>query len=259
MKFLHLTEAGSTNDEVRLLAEKGELGPLWLRADSQSGGRGRHGRRWTSPFGNLYASGLFPLSKVPLAGAHLGFAASLAIADTISAYAPLARISLKWPNDVLLDGAKISGILLETGRSRGQFWVIVGIGLNLITHPADTPYPSTHLLEHIAKADLDGPGSVFTGADGVMAVLAARFDYWRSIYEAQGFAALRGPWLERAQGLGETASIRLAERSFTAKLMGLGENGELQVEYDNGTVESIYAGDVFPAPAPTGETNVIGN
>ena len=259
MKFLHLTKTGSTNDAVRTLAEQGKLGPLWLRADRQTSGRGRHGRNWTSPIGNLYASGLFPLGTAPLAGAHLGFAAALTIADTIAAYAPMAKPSLKWPNDVLVGGAKISGILLETGQSGRQSWVIVGIGLNLVDHPADTPYPATHLMAHIAKEELDKAEPVFTGADDVMAVLSAQFEYWRGLYEQQGFSALRKPWLSHASGMGKVANIRLADRYFKAKLVGLGENGELQVEHDDGTIESIYAGDVFPAAAPTGEPHVTGN
>jgi len=259
LKFLHRTETHSTNDDVRHLAEQGELGPLWLRADSQTSGRGRHGRSWTSPSGNLYASGLFPLIGPPLAGAHLGFAAALSIADTLKLYAPTAEVTLKWPNDVLLSGAKVSGILLETGQYKDTPWVIVGIGINLMHHPGGTPYPATHLLAHISPEALNSPEPIYTGVDGVMAVLSEHFEYWRALYSAQGFSALRGPWLDRAQGLGHSAHIRLADRAFEAKITGLGENGELQVEHDNGTIESVFAGDVFPAAATTGETNVTGD
>lgn len=251
MKFINLTETVSTNDEVRRLAETGESGPLWLRADSQTGGRGRHGRSWTSAKGNLYASGLFPLGKAPLAGAQLGFAAALAIADTIAVYAPDAAVTLKWPNDVLVGGAKISGILLETGQSGGASWVIVGIGLNLISHPEGTPYLATHLLDHISEKNLSGPEPIFTGIDAVLAVLSVRFEHWRGLHERESFAAIGEPWTARAQGLGETAQIHLADRSFQAKLLGLGANGELRVEHDNGTIESIYAGDVFPSTTLT--------
>ena len=259
MRFIHHAQVGSTNDEVRKLAEQGETGPLWLRADSQTAGRGRHGRKWTSVTGNLYASGLFPLGREPLAGAQLGFAAALAIADTIRVYAPDAPISLKWPNDVLVDGAKISGILLETGQTKGRSWVIVGIGINLLSNPADTPYPATHFLEHIAESELSGPEPIFTGPEAVLAVLSARFEHWRKRHDREGFTALRDPWTAQAQGVGETAHIRLADRSFRAKLLGLGENGELQVEHDNGTIESIFAGDVYPNSANIGETHVTGD
>ena len=246
MRFIHLTEAGSTNDEVRRLAEQGELGPIWLSADVQTGGRGRHGRAWTSALGNLYASGLFPLGKEPLVGAQLGFAAALAIADTIAVYAPSAPVTLKWPNDVLVGGAKISGILLETGQTQGVSWVIVGIGLNLLSHPTDTPYPATHLLRHISEAALSSAEPIFTGVEAVLPVLSARFEHWRALHARAGFAALRSPWLDMAQGLNEVADIRLTNRSFRAKIIGLGRNGELQVEHSNGTIESLYAGDVFP-------------
>lgn len=246
MRFIHLTEAGSTNDEVRRLAEQGESGPLWLSADAQTDGRGRHGRAWTSVKGNLYASGLFPLGQDPLAGAQLGFAAALAIADTIKVYAPEAKVSLKWPNDVLVGGAKISGILLETGQTQGRSWVIVGIGLNVMSHPADTPYRATHLLEHISEAALSTAEPIFTGVEAILPVLSARFEHWRGLHAREGFTALRGPWLAVAQGLNEMADIRLPNRQFRAIITGLGENGELQLQHSNGTKESLYAGDVFP-------------
>ena len=208
--------------------------------------RDRHGRAWTSVKGNLYASGLFPLGSEPLIGAQLGFAAALAIADTIKIYAPDAQVTLKWPNDVLVGGAKVSGILLETGQTHGQRWVIVGIGLNLLSHPFDTPYPATHLLEHIPKTSLSRAEPIFTGGEALLAVLSARFEHWRALHADEGFSALRGPWLAMAKGLNEMADIRLTNRRFRAKIIGLGGNGELQVEHSNGTVESLYAGDVFP-------------
>lgn len=247
MRFIQLKDTGSTNDDVRALAEQGEGGPLWIRAQTQSKGRGRRGRGWTSQQGNLFASGLFPLPETPLAGAQLGFAAALSIADTVRCYAPDANISLKWPNDVLVDGAKISGILLETGTSHGAQWVIVGIGLNLLSNPTDTPYPVTHLLEHISKDDLETPEPIFTGPDAVLAVLASKFEHWRGLHRDEGFAPLRTAWMLQAHGLGQRAHIRLPDREFNARLIGLGENGELQAEHDNGTVESVYAGDVYPS------------
>jgi len=125
---------------------------------------------------------------------------------------------------VLVDGAKISGILLETGQTKGRSWVIVGIGINLLSNPADTPYPATHFLEHISESELSGPEPIFTGPEAVLAVLSG-----------------------------------LADRSFRGKLLGLGENGELQVEHDNGTIESIFAGDVYPNSANIGETHVTGD
>ena len=130
-------------------------------------------------------------------------------------------------------------------------WIIVGIGINLLSHPSDTPYPATHLLEHISSIKLSGPEPIFTGPEAVLAVLSARFEHWRALHMSGGFQALRGPWLAKAQGLGELADITLPNRSFRATLLGLGENGELQVEHDNGTIESIYAGDVFPSVPPT--------
>lgn len=246
MRFIYLEETPSTNNAARELAAQGEGGPLWISAQCQNKGRGRRGREWTSPAGNLYASGLFPLPDTPLAGAQLGFAAALSISETLKAYIPRSDIALKWPNDVLVGGAKVSGILLETGTHEGSHWVIVGIGLNLISHPADTPYPATHLLAHIPADKLAGPEPVYTGPEAVLAVLASHFEHWRKCLSRKGFAPLRKAWQEQAYGLGETAQITLNDRRFQARILGLGENGELQIEHDNGTLESIYAGDVYP-------------
>ena len=215
-------------------------------AERQSRGRGRHGRQWTSETGNLYASGLFPLPKNPLAGAQLGFAAALSISETLRTYIPDADIRLKWPNDVLIGGAKVSGILLETGSFKGRNWVVVGIGLNLTSHPEDTTYPATHLVAHIKKKNLSGPEPLYTGPEAVLALLASHFEHWRLRLVAEGFAPLRKAWRKQAHGLGETAQIVLGDRRLKARILGLGENGELQIKHDDGTLESIYAGDVYP-------------
>lgn len=246
MKFIHLTEVGSTNDEVRRLAQSGNLGPLWVRADSQTGGRGRHGRVWTSEVGNLYTSGLYPLGENPLEAAQLGFAAALAILDTVKVYAPDTHVTLKWPNDVLVEGAKISGILIERGEGPNGAFAIIGIGVNLISHPETALYRATHLLEHIAQEDLSQAEPVYTGVEPVLAVLASRFNIWRAKLLENGFAPIGQAWTENAQGLGQTAKITLADRSLEATLLGIGANGELQIKHANGTIESLYAGDIFP-------------
>lgn len=246
MEFIHLTEVGSTNDEIRRLAQSGQRGPLWVRADSQSGGRGRNGRVWTSEAGNLYTSGLYPIGDNPLEAAQLGFAAALAILDTVKTYAPEAAVTLKWPNDVLVEGAKISGILIERAEGPNGAFVIIGVGINLISHPETALYRATHLLDHIAKEQLSTAEPVYTGAAPVLAVLASRFNIWRAKLLEDGFAPIGKAWTENAQGLGQIAKITLPNRSIEATLLGIGTNGELQIKHANGTIESLYAGDVFP-------------
>lgn len=250
MRFIHKTETASTNLDAHNAAKTGANVPLWIRADSQFAGKGRRGREWVSPKGNLYASGLFQAYVDPARTAQLSFVAALAIADTIAAYAPDANIALKWPNDVLVDGAKISGVLLETGVAKAGIsaecgpYVVVGIGINLTHHPELSLYPATHLLAHMSEDDLSGPEPLYTGVEAVLAVLAARFTHWHSVHKDGGFAPIAQAWSARAYGLGGAATLN----GDPVTLIGLGPNGELQVTREGGTIESIVAGDIaFPA------------
>ena len=244
MKFITLTETGSTNAYVRELADQGEIGPLWVRADQQSAGLGRRGREWVSPAGNLYASGLYPIIGKAADAALMSFAAALALADTIEHYVSRDLVSLKWPNDVLLASKKTAGILLEAGKG----FFIVGIGLNLLHHPADTIFPATHILEYISDDKLDGPEPIMTGPQAVLAVLASRFDYWRDIYLTYGFEPVRTAWLARAHNVPGPVNVQLPKESFSGEAIGLSENGALRLRLSNGTIREIHAGDVFFGP-----------
>ena len=138
----------STNEEARRLAEAGEAGPLWIVACEQSAGRGRRGREWVSSRGNLFATLLLRPGRAADVCAQLSFVAALATGDAVASFAPSARIALKWPNDVLLDGHKVAGILLESAGSAGGCaveWLAVGIGMNLANYPAGTDMPATSL------------------------------------------------------------------------------------------------------------------
>ncbi len=238
-------EIDSTNEEARRQAVAGEAGPLWLRADRQTAGRGRRGRAWASPSGNLMASLLLRPACDPAAAAQISFVAALAVGDLVLAVAPQAPVALKWPNDVLVGGAKIAGILLESGaRADGRIdWLAVGIGVNLAYHPADTPYPATHVALH-AGADLS-PDAALTG-------LAAAMDRWLGIWdEGRGFAAIRSAWLARAHGLGQSLTARLAERVLEGRFAGLEPDGALVLTDADGQAHTVHGGEVFfNAPAP---------
>ena len=120
-------------DEARALALQGQATPLWLVADEQSGGRGRHGRSWVSPPGNLYATLLLPEPCAPAVAPELGFVAGTALHAAVSLLIGLGppRLALKWPNDLLLDGAKTAGLLLEGLHVGGRFIVLIGFGVNI--------------------------------------------------------------------------------------------------------------------------------
>ena len=133
-------EIDSTNAEARRRAESGEAGPLWITAALQTAGRGRRGREWETPVGNLAATCLFVTDRAPAEAAQVSFVAALAVFDLARAIAPSARIALKWPNDLLVEGGKAAGILVESGpRAGGGLWLAVGIGVNLVYAPPPAP------------------------------------------------------------------------------------------------------------------------
>lgn len=245
MRFISLPTTASTNFEARKLAESSDFGPLWIRADEQTAGRGRRGREWVSPKGNLFCTGLYPHSGDARQAALLSFVAALAVYDLASAYVPQDLISLKWPNDVLIGGAKTSGILLENGHTSGHDWIAVGIGVNLVSHPPETDFPATHILAHISDADIEGPEPIMTGPEAALAILSARFGHWREIMLEDGFAPIRKVWTARASNIPGPVTVRLPNETFSGEGVGLGENGALQVHISDGILRDVHAGDVF--------------
>lgn len=245
MRFIEFEEIDSTNLEARRQADNGVTGPLWILAEKQTLGRGRRGREWTSVFGNLYCTGLYPHFGDARQAAQISFIAAIALAETIAVYVPKKRITLKWPNDVLIDGKKTAGILLESGSSHAKPWFIVGIGLNLMSHPDGTDYPATHVMDHMNPSVLNTPEPPVPTPKATLAILAERFDHWRHILVTEGFGPIREAWTEKAQGIPGDVTVRLPNETFTGMAMGLGPNGELQVRLGNGTIRDIHAGDVF--------------
>src|ERR1700680_1561156 len=157
VRLLAHDEIDSTNAEALRLLRQGEPGPLWITAQSQSAGRGRRGRKWLSAPGNLHASLLLtdpgPVEDWP----QLSFVAALAVHDAVVEVAPEIRpqLELKWPNDLLLSGAKFAGILIEGEGREEEGAVAIGIGVNCTAHPAGTAYPATNLLAAGARVSAD--------------------------------------------------------------------------------------------------------
>lgn len=231
---------GSTNDLIRAAALRGEPEGLWITAEAQTGGRGRHGRAWTSPAGNFYGS-LLLRPKGDLARiASLSLVIGLALADTVQdlsrgALAP----RLKWPNDVLLDGAKLAGILLEgePGHAAGDGWLVVGLGVNLISSPDGAPYPTTSLR----AAGLAGiTPAVFLAA--FCPVLQRHLTRW----SVDGFAACRPAWLARAHGIGQPAMLRRGQSVVTGRLLDVDADGAVSIEEQIGQAPTRFtAGELF--------------
>lgn len=230
----------STNEEAKRQAEAGIAGPKWIVAETQTAGRGRRGRVWASPTGNFAGTYLLkPDAKVGHA-AELCFATALAVHDAVAICVPEAQpvLALKWPNDLLVDRAKLSGILLETATGGGGqlSWLAIGIGVNLAHHPDDTPYPATDLL---SRFGVQPSQAVFLSA------LAASLEQWIEEWRRRGFEGLRPAWLSRAAGLNEGILVRLSDRTLEGRFEGLTPSGELVLRDAVGAVHHITAGDVF--------------
>jgi BirA family biotin operon repressor/biotin-[acetyl-CoA-carboxylase] ligase len=236
---------GSTNAEALERARAGERGPLWLVTDQQTAGRGRRQRAWVSPRGNLAATILETVDVQPAIAATLGFAAGLALEAALQTVSVEHRMRsggfanskflLKWPNDVLADGQKLSGILLEAETIGGHLAVAVGMGTNVVSAPEGTPYPATSLA---------ALGITASAGDLFMA-LSDSWAEFRGIWDnGRGFADIRRLWLERAAGLGETVSIQSTGTAVEGIFETIDDTGCLIIADRNGKRTPIAAGDV---------------
>lgn len=235
--LIEFGEIDSTNEEARRLAAKGERGPLWIVADHQTAGRGRRGRKWESPTGNLAATLLLNPGKPASECAQISFVSALAVSDTIASFTPDVEIKVKWPNDVLANGRKISGILLESAsQGADPQFLIVGIGMNLKSHPPDTEFPATSLAGMGLSAPLPRHA---------LLELAGPFAKWYDIWRAQGFAPIRDAWLARAAGLGTRIRARLTNEETVGIFEGIDETGALLLRETQDRVRIIAAGEVF--------------
>lgn len=231
-----VAETGSTNADLLDLARGGAAEGLWLRAERQTGGRGRQGRTWVSPPGNFHGSTLVRLRAGDPPAATLALVAAVALEEVTGAYlaaaGSTAPLRIKWPNDLLLDGAKLSGILLE----RVDDAVIVGIGVNLAHHPVDLERPATSLAAHGSTPD----------PHDFAETLAEAFARWLGIWRGGGIAPVRLRWLERAHPIGSALSVRLADGTARDGLFaGLDADGALLLRLADGATRVIHAGDVF--------------
>jgi BirA family biotin operon repressor/biotin-[acetyl-CoA-carboxylase] ligase len=240
VRLVALATVGSTNAEARIRAQQGEPAPLWITAVEQTEGRGRMGRSWVSPVGNLYASLLLrepsPSERAP----ELAFVAALALRDAILAEAPALapRLAFKWPNDVLLVGEKCAGILIEGEVAPGRgLSVVIGIGVNCSSHPPAAAYPATDLATHGAEIT---PQRLF---QGLSATMCRRMAQWAG---GENFPAILADWLGAARGIGEEIMVRNGAGEKHGRFVGLDSSGRLILETRGGTVERISAGDVFP-------------
>jgi BirA family biotin operon repressor/biotin-[acetyl-CoA-carboxylase] ligase len=239
----------STSDEARRQAAAGHPGPLWIMAAEQTGGRGRRGRPWISVPGNLYTTVLLRPSISTSDAGRLSFVAAVALYRALAPWVPPAHsLRLKWPNDALINGAKVSGILLESQSTGGDHldWVTIGIGINLANAPKNAETPAIALSELGVHVQ---PMEMFEALAHHMADLLA-------VFQARGFSPIRQAWLEQAAGIGQPIRVRLADRTLHGHFHSLDPDGALILD-EAGTTTRIAAGEVFlnPAPASSGGSN----
>lgn len=236
-RLVAVDETGSTNDDAAAAAREGAGEGTLVWARRQSKGRGRRGRTWVSPEGNLHLSIIVrPVVPVTRAG-EIAFVAALASVDACKMLAPDADIRCKWPNDVLVDGRKVGGLLIETSIKEDRIeWLVVGIGLNLSAHPDRVEFPATHLARHV--------GRVIPVEEGLVA-FAEAFDARYRLWRTESFVPIRAAWLQHAAGLGGAIRVRLDDAELHGTFIGLDNDGALKLSLSDGTKRRITAGDVF--------------
>ncbi len=233
-----LEETGSTMDEARTRAAAGVPGPVWVMARRQTSGRGRRGNVWRDPGGNLAATLLLRPKMGAKDAARLSFVSSLAVADMLGALAPDKRIQTKWPNDALIEGGKVSGILLESeGQGDHLEWVAVGIGVNLAAAP---PRAEDAAFAPVCVADRAPPPR----PEAALEMLAASWDRWTSVHATQGFGPIRAALLPRAARLGEIIEARGPDGVHRGMFADLDADGRLVLDTGE-TRRRISAADVF--------------
>lgn len=225
-----VSETSSTNDDLRALVRTGAPEGLWLRAERQTGGKGRQGRQWQSPPGNLYASTIVRLRSDDPPAPSLALVAAVALHEAVNLFHPSGNgtILIKWPNDLMARGAKLAGILLE----RIDAAVVIGFGANL-AHAPDLPDRPTASLAALTGAAPD-PALVAEA-------LAEAFARWLGLWRREGLTRLRSAWLAAAHPVGSALSTPAGDGLFD----GLDETGSLRLRLADGTTHVIHAGDVF--------------
>jgi BirA family transcriptional regulator, biotin operon repressor / biotin---[acetyl-CoA-carboxylase] ligase len=226
----HLPTIDSTNAEAQRRVAAGELSPFWIIADAQTQGRGRLGRQWISKPGNLYSTHAFPFTAPSTTASQISFVAALAIHDTASNFVNNADISLKWPNDCLINGAKFSGILAELHGTT----MILGMGINVAHQPEDLPYAATNLSAHCPKINVSQ----------VFETLQLKLKKWLQIWgNANGFHHIHRGWEARCTSIGKPMSLDLGGSMLHGTFVGLAPDGGLVLNHSNSTTIH-HAGDV---------------
>lgn len=234
-QLIELGTADSTNSEALRRAEAGAADGTLVWAIAQTAGRGRQGRVWQSLSGNLTMSLLLRPAIPPARLPELSLLAGVALADAVASLVPASTaIALKWPNDVLLEGRKLAGILVEAAAGGGA---VIGIGVNVEQCPAtgSVAYPATRLADH-------APGVTVAA---LLETLAWTLDAWLARWRAEGFAPVREAWRSRGPREGEALRVHVGDEMIAGSYRGLSEEGGLLLDTETGP-RRVTAGDVLP-------------
>lgn len=228
----------STNDLLFELAANNQISHNHIiRAEIQENGHGRYGRNWDSPQGNLYFSLLIRPNKILENPSLLSFIAAVAISQTIAALKPDLNIAHKWPNDILLNDKKLAGILLKTAGNKEKIdFIIIGIGLNIISHPAQANFAATDLKSEKIEAI------------NLQELLKKFLNNFENLYEKFlnfGFTPIRNLWLQRAFKLNQTIIVNLSNQKITGCFKDLNNSGNLILEDENGQLKIISSAEIF--------------
>lgn len=233
----------STSAEARRRFDAGETGPVWILAKRQTSGYGRRGRAWSQDLGDLAATWLAPAPQPIETAGQLSFVVALAVSDALAQAAPGAEIALKWPNDVLIGGAKAAGLLLELWTASGRASAVgIGVGVNVVSRPEGMPYPTARLLDVAAKAP---------SPEELVVTIDAALDQWRRMWARDGFAPVRAAWIARAHGLGGPIRVRLPDAELDGDFVDVDDDGALVLQCGEAR-RRISAGEVFFGAKPGG-------
>lgn len=233
--YCYFEELDSTSLEARRLLARGEDLPVWIATGNQTAGYGRRGTNWAHARGNLAATFLFRPNKSIELLPQLSFVAALALSDALKVFMEHGQVTLKWPNDVLLDSQKVGGLLLELHSFDGEPVVALGCGVNILSHPNISEYKTCRLADFCFEPPVPL---------GFLEIVDAKFTAILDEWKRNGFAPIRKAWLEQAHGIGEDVTIRLHDREAAGKFRDIADDGSLVVETATG-LQNYAAGAVF--------------
>lgn len=243
--LLEFANVDSSNEEAKRLVRAGMGGDhhdvtvVW--AKSQSDGKGRFGRQWISPKGNLYVSLLIKPRANLQTLSQLSFVTALALREAIQSILPqdeFLAVQYKWPNDILIDGKKVAGILLESAsvdKKKNPEWLIIGVGVNIASFPArGVNVPATSLKEFGAVP------SVESVLYNLIWSFKDKFDLWQE----EGFHIFKEKWIRNAKGIGEEISVNYARENICGIFKGINHEGAMVLTLGGGQTMLLSYGEV---------------